>query len=276
MKPTLKSVLIRVLKIAASVVASIVAFTFIMTLVNKIRYPGTTLWGVLLFVVTLTIILVNMRRVIQPIKLSAVALYIAAVAAIIMWHKLEYTWWGPYRRMLIIPSLIAVPLSAFMPLLRGVKAERFARAGKISLLAAVLMINFAAAFPNVSFTEYDSEGMYMGIINVEASPDSPRGKRLRTFGYAGQRWYGFNDIEDIQVLTPVDAEGRMYESRTYRHAWDSDYMVDTLTRDTIWLHGMWSKPGHRSMENIELAALRHQWQYDMWHRLKQFFNKDNY
>lgn len=276
MKPTVKSVLIRVLKIAARVVASIVAFTLIMALVHEIRYPGTTLWGVLLFAATLTIILVNMRRVTQPIKLTAVALYIATVATVVMWHKLEYTWWGPYRQTVLMTNIIAVLLSAFMPLLRGLKAEWFARAGKIALLAAVLMLDFAVAFPNVSFTEYDSEGMYMGVANVEAGPDSPRGKRLRTFGYAGQRWYGFNDIEDIQVLTPVDADGRMYESRIYRHAWDSEYMVDTLTRDTIWLHGMWSKPGHRSMENIELAALRHQWQYDMWHRLKQFFNKDNY
>ena len=273
MKHTLKSVLIRALKIAARVVASIVAFILIITLDNEIRYPGTTITGVLLFVVTLAIMLVNTRQVAQPIRLTAVALYVAAVAAVMMWHKLEYTWWGPYRQILVISSLIAVLLSAFMPLLRGVKAERFARAGKIALLAAVLMLDFAVAFPNVSFTEYDSEGMYMGVVNVEAGPDSPRGKRLRTFGYAGQHWDGFNDAEDIQVLTPVDAEGRMYESRTYRHVWDSDYMVDTLTRDKIWLHGIWSKPGHKSMGNIELAALRHQWQYDMWHRLKRMFNK---
>ena len=273
MKPTLKSVLIRVLEIAARVVASIVAFILIITLDNEIRYPGTTITGVLLFVVTLAIMLVNTRQVAQPIRLTAVALYVAAVAAVMMWHKLEYTWWGPYRQILVISSLIAVLLSAFMPLLRGVKAERFARAGKIALLAAVLMLDFAVAFPNVS---YNSDGMYMGTIDVEATPDSPRGKRLRTFGYAAQQWNWFNDIEDIQVLTPVDAEGRMYESRIYRHAWDSEFMVDTLTRDTIWLHGMWSKPGHKSMENLELAALRHQWQYDMWHRLKSIFKrKDN-
>ena len=276
MNATLKSVLIRLLKIAARVVASIIAFMLMMTLVNAIRYPGTTLWGILLFVVTLTIILVNMWRVTQPVKLLAVALYFAAVATVVMWHKLEYTWWGPYRQTILMTNIIAVLLSAFMPLLRGLKAERFARTGKIALLAAVLILDFAAAFPNVSFTEYDSEGMYMGIINVEATPDSPRGKRLRTFGYAAHYWNGFNDIENIQVLTPVDAEGQMYECRTYRHAWDSDYMVDTLTRDTIWLHGMWSKPGHKSMENLELAALRHQWQYDMWHRLKSIFKrKDN-
>ena len=84
MNPTLKSVLIRVLKIAARVVASIVAFILMLTLDNEIIYPRTTIYSVLLFVVTLAIMLVNTRQVARPIRLTAVAFYVAAVAAVMM------------------------------------------------------------------------------------------------------------------------------------------------------------------------------------------------
>ena len=260
----------------ASVAAYIAAIMIFTDFHFKDGYYHLTIRGVSHFVLTLAIVMFNVRRLARPVRQIAVALLVATFAAVMMRYKVEYLQWWRYREIRIVLGFVFVAMSAvasLLPRLRDMQGIRLARAGKISLLAAVLMLDFAAAFPNVTFSEYDSEGIYMGYAKAETGPDKSRRKSLRTFGYAGQYWNGFNDIEDIQVLTPIDAEGRMYESRIYCHAWDSDYMVDTLTRDTIWLHGMWSQPDHKSMVNIELAALRHQWQYDMWHRLKRFFGK---
>ena len=253
---------------AASVAAYMVAVIIFKDMLFCCRLDNhATIRGILHFVLTLAIVLVNTRRLARPIRRITMALLIAAFAVVVMRYKVEYMSLAQYREVRIIVGLVFVVVSAvelLFPILRREQPGWLARTGKLMLLAAVLMLDFAAAFPNVAFAESDSEGVY---ISLTRNADK---RLLQTYAFTVDR---DNTFEKVNVLTPTDSIGLTYKCAVYQHYMNDDFMVDTLARDTIWLHGIWSKPGRKSMGNIELSALRHQWQYDMWHRLKRMCNK---
>lgn len=267
LNPTLKDILVRI----GCLAGSLFAYVFV---VNQLHFSHYTLCGITLFSVALLLIVFNLRPLARPIRQLFIALFVLAFASVVFWHKVEYLPWPMYRNMLVYTPLGFVLLASLLPIfLRRVQAVRLAGCGKAMLWAAVLWLDFAAAFPNVAFSELDAEGAYMGVVHVD-NPDKTHEVPLRTFAFAHQKW-GLSAAEQVDVLIPADPEGKLYECRRYLRDRNCDYLVDTLARDTIWIceRGVRYTPNRKTMENIELAALRHQWQYAMWHYVKKRFNK---
>lgn len=239
-------------------------------LVDQLYFAHYTLCGIILFLGTWLLIRLNLQPLAKSVRQLVSALFVLTYASVVFWHKVEYLPWPMYRNVLVYTPLGFVLTAPLLPVfLGGIQANRLINFTKTALFMSLFWLDFAVAFPNVAFADADSEGIYMGAVPAE--PGEPGSVKLRTFAFGSQRFYGFNDVEDIHVLTPTDNEGRMYESRIYRHRWDSEIMVDTLTCDTIWLRerGIWGTYPRKTMENVELAALRHTWQYAMWHRFKR-------
>ena len=269
LNPTLKNALVR----TGCIVGSLAVYIKIMQHLEYLEFEADfewqcTLYAIVRFGVPLLLVWLNVRKLAKPIRLGFTALFVLAYTAVIFTRKVEPTMWSRYYTALYIVGLGFVTLATLLPIwLRNVQAERLSKFSKVLMWTAVLLMDFAVAMPCIWSVDSATYGVYVGRVRVTNT------KHRTAYAFATESFWGFNDIVDVNVMTP-DSLGA-YTNRVYCHAWDSGYMVDTLTRDTIWIceYGLRYDPSRKTMENIELMHLHHHWQYDMWHRLKRFFGK---
>lgn len=270
LNPTLKNALVR----TGCIVGSLAVYIKIMQHLEYLEFEADfewqwTLYAIVRFVVPLLLVWLNVRKLAKPIRLGFTALFVLAYTAVIFTRKVEPTMWIRYYTALYIIGLAFVTLATLLPIwLHNVQAERLSKCSKVLMWTAVLLMDFAVAMPCIWSVDSATYGVYVGKVRVTNT------KRRTAYAFATESSFGgFNDIVDVNVMTP-DSLGA-YTNRVYRHAWDSDYMVDTLTRDTIWIYKYDTRydSSRKMMTNIELIHLYRHWQYDMWHRLKRMVNK---
>ena len=276
MNPNLKNILIR----SGCVIGSLCAYLFLTYRIDHLRIGDEyneyqILCDILDFAVPLLLVWLNLRPLAKPIRQIVVGIFVLTYASIRFWSKVEFVSWQSCHDTLFFVTLGFVLLSSLLPIfLRKLRAERLAGCGKMTLWAAVLWLDFVAAMPKVRFADEATAGIYMGRIRAT---DTSSNRYWPVYAFARTDFWGFNDTEDVYVMTPADSTASNYRSTVYRHTWGSDMLVDTLACDTIWLRarGVYYDPNRRTMENIEQIRLRGQWQYNAWQKIKRLFNTAN-
>lgn len=273
LNPPLKNALIR----TGCIVGSLAAYIIIMRYLGHLEFEADyewqfSLYAIVRFVVPLLLVWLNVRKLAKPVRLGFTALFVLTYAATIFWQKAEPVAWNRYFTNLVIVGLVFVTLATLLPIwLRNVQAERLSKFSKVLMWTAVLLMDFAVAMPEIWYYDSWTDGVYVGSNIVDKS--ASHSMKLPVYGFASETLWDVLGSVDINVMTP-DSLGA-YTSRVYRHAWETNYMVDTLARDTIWIYeyDMRYDPDRKTMTNIELMHLHRHWQYRMWHRLKWFFGK---
>lgn len=271
--PTLKNALIR----TGYIVGSLAAYIIIMRYLGHLEFEADLEWkfslyAIVRFVVPLLLVWLNVRKLAKPVRLGFMALFVLAYTSVIFTRKVEPTMWNRYYTALYIVGLAFVTLATLLPIwLRNVQAKRLSKCSKVLMWAAVLLMDFAVAMPEIWYYDSWTDGVYVGSNIVDKS--ASHSMKLPVYGFASETLWDVLGSVDVNVMTP-DSLGT-YTSRVYRHAWETNYMVDTLARDTIWIYEYDTRydPDRKTMTNIELMHLHRQWQYRMWHRLKRMFNK---
>ena len=161
LNPTLKNALVRAAYIVGSLLAVLILFIW-----SPIGDHHKTLTGIWQFVITLAIIWFNIRKLAKPIKLVRIGMYLFLFAVMMFWYKTEpfprwfYDFpslWGQscnYRMMRILCCIGFILLASILPIfLKSTDAPRLAKFGTIWIWTAILILDFAAAMPNIYFTE---------------------------------------------------------------------------------------------------------------------------
>lgn len=173
LNPTLKNALVRATYIVGSLLAVLILFIW-----SPIGEHHKTLTGIWQFVITLAIIWFNIRKLAKPIQLVTIGMYLFLFAVMMFWYKTEpfprwfYDFpslWGQscnYRMMRILCCIGFILLASILPIfLKSTDAPRLAKFGTIWIWTAILILDFAAAMPNIYFTEEQADKLYMGRKN---------------------------------------------------------------------------------------------------------------
>lgn len=272
LNPTLKNALVRATYIVGSLLAVLILFIW-----SPIGEHHKTLTGIWQFVITLAIIWFNIRKLAKPIQLVTIGMYLFLFAVMMFWYKTEpfprwfYDFpslWGQscnYRMMRILCCIGFILLASILPIfLKSTDAPRLAKFGTIWIWATILMLDFAAAMPNIYFTEEQADKLYMGCRKMGTA-----------YKYAPIYAVGIGDY--FNVLLPQDSvcsSPEYYLKVHYeRHG---NLLIQPETRDTIWIEkgGVWRFRNHQTIENNTSCQMRWQWQYYAWHKIKGLFCKD--
>ena len=141
---------------------------------------------------------------------------------------------------------------------------QLAKFGKIWIWTAILILDFAAAMPNIYFSEQQADKLYMGFREMGD-----------IYKYAPIYAVGIDDY--FNVLIPQDSVHTSFEHylKVYyeRHG---NLLIQPETRDTIWIEkgGVWVNPDRQTIENNTSCLMRWQWQYYAWHKVKGLFCKE--
>jgi hypothetical protein len=272
LNPTLKYVLVKTAYIVGSLLT---------VLILLIWYPigehHKTLIGIWQFVITLTIIWFNIRKLAKPIQLVTIGMYLFLFAVIMFWYKTEpfprwfYDFpssWGQfcnYRMMRILCCIGFILLASILPIfLKSTDAPRLTKFGTIWIWATILMLDFAVAMPNIYFTEEQGDKLYRGFHKMGTVNK-----------YVPIYAVGIGDY--FKVLIPqdsVDTFPEYYLSVHYeRHG---NLLIQPEIRDTIWIEkgGARPNPDRKTIENNTSCQMRWQWQYYAWHKIKGIFCKE--
>ena len=287
LNPTLKSILIRTAYIVGSLLLYLLLFNRPFLFWMEWGYYGTesyfnhyTLSGIWQFAIALTIIWLNIRKLAKPIRLSVIGTYLFFFAIIIFWYKVESFPFSfdfisddsgfsfhrdNYRILRIFYCLGFILLTSILPVfLKSTDASKLAKFGIVWIWTAILILDFAAAMPNIYFTEQQADKLYMGFRKMGT-----------VYKYAPIYAVGTGDY--FNVLIPQDS---VYTSSEHylkvyyeRHG---DLLIQPETRDTIWIEkgGVWANPNRQTIENNTSCQMRWQWQYYAWHKIKGLFCKE--
>ena len=279
LNPTLKKILIR----SSCVVGSLCAYIILIGCIHSMEYMADYDWqfsvyAITRFAVSLALIWLNLIKLDKHLRRLVTAMFVLAYALVVFWYKAEPMLWQAYYQTLYLIGLIFVLSASLLPIwLKNKQFYRLAIYSKITVWVAVLFMDFAVSMPCIWHIDSATQRIYVGHIPNHAPNPKLLSSYLPIYAFTTEgQLNGFNDDVDICVVSP-DFYG-IYTSRIYRHSWNSDFIVDTLARDTIWLceYGVNYRPERKTMENVEHIALRHHWQYRVWQQLKKTFGrKDN-
>lgn len=272
LNPTLKNILIRTAYIVGSLLAVLILFIW-----SPIGEHHKTLTGIWQFVITLAVIWFNIRKLAKPIQLVTIGMYLFLFAVMMFWYKTEpFPRWFynflslggqfcNYRMMRILCCFGFILLASVMPIFfRTSQASSLAPFGKTWIWATILMLDFAAAMPNIYFTEEQADKLYMGCRKMGTA-----------YKYAPIYAVGIGDY--FNVLLPQDS---VYSSSEHylkvyyeRHG---NLLIQPETRDTIWIEkgGVWVNPDCQTIENNTSCQMHWHWQYYAWHKIKGLFCKE--
>lgn len=272
--PTLKKILVRTAYIIGSLLAILILFIW-----PPIGEHHKTLIGIWQFVVTLAIIWFNIRKLAKPIQLVTIGMYLFLFAVMMFWYKTEpfprwfYNFpslWGQfcnYRMMRILCCIGFILLASILPIfLKSTDAPKFTKFGTIWIWATILMLDFAAAMPNIYYSDQMADRLYIGYRKVH-------GGRIPIYAI------GNKDCPMYSVLLPQDSvytDEQHYLARLYER--QENLLIQPETRDTIWIEsdGAWWKLNRQTIvENDTGRLMCWQWQYSAWHKIKELFTNDN-
>ena len=258
LNPTLKNALVRAAYIVGSLLAVLILFIW-----SPIGEHHKTLTGIWQFVITLAIIWFNIRKLAKPIQLVTIGMYLFLFAVMMFWYKTEpfprwfYDFpslWGQscnYRMMRILCCIGFILLASILPIfLKSTDAPRLAKFGTIWIWTAILILDFAAAMPNIYFTEEQADKLYMGR------------KMGTAYKYAPIYAVGIGDY--FNVFLPQDSVCSSPEHYLKVHyERHGNLLIQPETRDTIWIEkgGVWRFRNHQTIENNTSCQMRWQWQY---------------
>lgn len=167
--------------------------------------------------------------------------------------------------MRILCCIGFILLASILPIfLKSTDAPRLAKFGTIWIWTAILILDFAAAMPNIYFTEEQADKLYMGCRKMETA-----------YKYAPIYAVGIGDY--FNVLLPQDSVCSSPEHYLKVHyERHGNLLIQPETRDTIWIEkgGVWRFRNHQTIENNTSCQMRWQWQYYAWHKIKGLFCKD--
>ncbi len=287
LNPTLKNMLVRTAYIVGSLILYLFLFKRPFLFWMEWGYYGDesycnhyTLSGLWQFAVALAIIWLNIRKLANPIRLGIIGAYLFFFAVIIFWYKVESFPFSfdfipdnrgfifhkdNYRILRIFCCIGFILLASILPIfLKSTDKPRLAKFGKVWIWATILMLDFAAAMPNIYFMEQQGDKLYMGLCKMGT-----------VYKYAPIYAVGTGDY--FNVLIPQDsicATPEHYLKVYYeRHG---DLLIQPETRDTIWIEkgGVTPSPNRQTIENNTSCQMRWQWQYYAWHKIKGLFSKD--
>lgn len=171
LNPTLKNALVRATYIVGSLLAVLILFIW-----SPIGEHHKTLTGIWQFVITLAIIWFNIRKLAKPIQLVTIGMYLFLFAVMMFWYKTEpfprwfYNFpslWGQfcnYRMMRILCCIGFILLASILPIfLKSTDAPRLAKFGTIWIWTDILILDFAAAMPNIYFTEEQADNFIWAV-----------------------------------------------------------------------------------------------------------------
>ncbi|HIW87295.1 MAG TPA: hypothetical protein IAC47_03355 [Candidatus Onthomorpha intestinigallinarum] len=279
LNPTLKNVFIRTLNIVVSPIAYWMLYRVLFLIWPSLEIHNT-IDGIWQFAVALAVIWFNIRKLAKPIQLVTIGMYLFLFAVMMFWYKTEpFLMWfydssdaSPiwiqscnYRMMRILCCFGFILLASVLPIFfRTSQASYLAPFGKIWIWATILMLDFAAAMPNIYFSEQQADKLYMGFR-----------KMGDTYKYAPI--YAIGNTYYCDVLIPQDSVHTSSEHylKVYyeRHG---NLLIQPETRDTIWIEkgGVWANPNRQTIENNTSCLMRWQWQYYAWHKVKGLFCKN--
>ena len=292
LNPTLKKILIR----TGCVVGSLCVYGFLMHKIDymeiMVEYDRYFIFcEIARFVIPLLLVWLNMRKLSKPIRSGIMALFVLNYATCIFQQRIDPKALNLFFMNLENVGFVFIALASLLPIwLKDKQVDRLAVCSKIAVWTAVIWMSFAVAFPEIKFDDFRSQGAYTGIItmkngrlylaNKDDSTDIDKPPyQQRVFAFVSNwRRFGYDGTyQTVQVMIPTDSTCREYRSRAYRRIRGEDFMINERDRDTIWLRegGAIYNPDHNTMENIELIALRHHWQYRVWQQLRTMFGPKN-
>ena len=287
LNPALKKILVRTAYIVGSLLLYLLLFNRPFLFWMEWGYYGDesycnhyTFSGLWQFAIALAIIWLNIRKLAKPIRLSVIGTYLFFFAIIIFWYKVESFPFsfdfisddcgfsfhkGNYRILRIFYCLGFILLASILPIFfKSTAMPQLAKFGKIWIWTAILILDFAAAMPNIYFSEQQADKLYMGFREMGT-----------VYKYAPIYAVGTGDY--FNVLIPQDS---VYTSSEHylkvyyeRHG---DLLIQPETRDTIWIEkgGVRLNPNRQTIENNTSCLMRWQWQYYAWHKIKGLFCKE--
>ena len=279
LNPTLKNVLGRTACIVMSPIIYYVLYCVLFFIWPSLD-THNTIAGILAFSIALIVIWLNVRKLAKPIRLLTIGSYLLVFAVIIFWYKVEalprttHLWGGygahdnNYQILRHCCSIGFILLASMLPIfLESTEMPRLAKLGKIWMGIAVLMLDFAAAMPNIFFSDQMADKLYIGRYRMG---------NFRTSIYAIGNMDNM-DSPALSVFLPQDSvytEGQHYLVRSYEQ--QGNLLIQPETQDTIWIEkGGASRinPDHQTLENNTSCLMRWQWQYNAWHKFKRLFHK---
>lgn len=274
--PILKNVLVRTAYIVISPIVYYVLY-HVLFLIWLWWEGHNTIAGIWAFLIALIVIWFNIRKLAKPIQLLTIGSYLLVFAVIIFWYKVEalphttHLWGGygshtdNYQILRHCCSIGFILLASILPIFfKSTETPRLAKFGKIWIWIAVLMLDFAAAMPNIFFADQMADKLYIGYRRIG---------NFRAPIYA----IGNTDYPVLSVFLPQDSvymNGRHYLVRNYER--QGNLLIEPETRDTIWIEkGGASRidPNHQTIENNTSCLMRWQWQYYAWQKIKGAFRK---
>ena len=275
LNPILKNILIRTVYIVISPIVYFVLYHVLFVIWPSLEFHNT-IAGIWAFLIALTIIWFNIRKLAKPIQLLTIGSYLLVFAVIIFWYKVEWLpfstgfLWGSfshtdiYRISRLFCCIGFILLASILPIFfKSTETPRFAKFGKIWIWIAVLMLDFAAAMPNILFSDQIADELYIGRCRIG---------NFTTSIYA----VGNKNYPVLSVFLPQDSvymNGRHYLVRSYER--QGSLLIEPETRDTIWIEQDGASridPNHQTIENNTSCLMRWQWQYYAWQRIKGLFN----
>lgn len=280
LNPTLKNTLVRIAYVVGSLALYLFLFNRPFLFWTECDFNHYTLTGSWQFAVALAIIWANTRKLAKSIRLLTIGSYLLVFTGLMFWYKVEalpvlfnfipndcgfFTQQSNYRLLRILCCIGFILLASILPIFfKSTDARKYTKLGKIWIWITILLLDFAAAMPNIYYCEQMADRLYTGARKI--------GKNY-TRVYA----IGMNDYPVFSVLLPQDSirtTPQHYLKVNYeRHG---DLLICPETQDTIWIEkgGARQNPNRQTIENNTSCLMRWQWQYHAWHKIKRLFCKE--
>lgn len=262
-----KQTLIRFGYIAGSLLAYII-YLFIFGTLIPFHKIGMTIEGILHFTVSLGLIWFNIRETPTAIKQITIAIFLLGFAIAMMAFKLEgealsgYYAISEYRTVRRVFALVMLLIATHIPISADkIPMAKIAKTSKVLMWSAILLLDFAVAFPNINFVSQNQTELYIGHKSEWRTGMQPDVYAIRSGG------------NNFYVISRTDEHTDILHGERYYKG--KDYIVGRNTQDTIWIRPFDPNVDTDAVtiENTNQSLTRWQWQYVAWQWVKGLFGR---
>ena len=262
-----KQTLIRFGYIAGSLLAYMIYLFIFGTLIPFYKI-GLTIEGIIHFAVSLGLIWFNIRKTPTAIKQIIIAILLSGFAIVMMAFKLEgealsgYYAIAEYRTARRVLAFVILLIATHIPISADkIPIAKITKTCKVMMWSAILLLDFAVAFPNINFVSQNQTELYIGHKSEWHTGMLPDVYAIRSGG------------NDFYVISRTDEHVDILHGERYYKG--KDYIVGRNTQDTIWIRPFDPNVDTEevTIENTNQSLTRWQWQYVAWQWVKDLFER---
>ena len=262
-----KQTLIRFGYTAGSLLAYMI-YLFTFGILIPFYKTGLTIEGIIHFAVSLGLIWFNIRKTPSAIKQITIAIFLLGFAIVMMAFKLEgealsgYYAIAEYQTVRRVFAFVMLLIATHIPMSADkIPMAKIAKTSKAMMWSAILLLDFAVAFPNINFVSQNQTELYVGHKSDWHTGMQPD---IYAISNGGNDFYVIARTEEHTNIL----HGGMYHKK-------GDFVVNRSTQDTIWIRPFNPNidTNEITIENTNHSLTRWQWQYVAWQWVKGLFGK---